>query len=135
MESTTHWAGLALALAIGLAAALLVEVAAAAWRKRRRSVRQAALANLAKARELPAAEQAIAHAKLLRRLVRTLEGEAAARRHGEAWAAQLDRSFKTTFFSEGAGRHYVDGLYRGGASPDVAALDRALEMLFGRIGS
>jgi len=130
---TTDVADAALAVAIGLAAALLVGSVLNLLMRRRRPVRRAALAMLSQMRELPPAERTVAQARLLRRLVLTLSGEIAGRRQRRAWLEQLDLTFRTEFFTRGRGRYYVDGLYREQQIPDVTALHHNLEMLFRQI--
>ena len=75
------------------------------------------------------AERLAAQAQLLRRLVRALSGDSAARAQDGAWLGVLDRTFSTTFFTSGAGRVFGDGLYRPGADADVEALDHSLSSL------
>ena len=94
---------------------------------------KAALAMLAQMSELPPAECTVAQARLLRRLVLTLDGEIAARRQRSAWLEQLDLTFRTDFFTRGGGRYYVDGLYQEQQIPDAAALAHKLEELFKQI--
>ncbi|WP_292512026.1 DUF4381 family protein [Methylobacterium sp.] len=123
---------IALAIALGFLAALLV--AAIAWWRRRRSasLRRIALDELAAARGLPAEARLVAQARLLRRLVRTMRGEGAADAKGAEWSATLDRIFATTFFSQGAGRVLGEGLYRREPA-DPAAIDAELGRLLTRI--
>ncbi|MFL1876623.1 DUF4381 family protein, partial [Hansschlegelia beijingensis] len=52
-----------------------------------------------------------AQAALLRRVVRTVDGDEAARREGPAWGETLDRVLRTDFFTSGAGRVFATGLY------------------------
>lgn len=121
-----------LAIALGFAAALLVGLFRMLRDRQRRSVRRAALRELAAARALPPEQRLVAQARLLRRLARTLRGDAAASARGTDWAATLDGLFATDFFTRGAGRVLADGLYRR-ASPDSAAIDAELGRLFARI--
>lgn len=123
-----------LMLAIGVAVAA---IAYAAWRqarRRRSGLRRSAELALAATRTLDPGERLAAQARLLRRLVRARDGEAAARAHGDGWLAALDRSFGTTFFTAGAGRAYAEDLYRreweGRNADRVEALDRSLADLF-----
>src|SRR6516164_8073418 len=95
---TIGTADIALAIAAGLAAALVIGSLLGLLVRRRRSVRSTALDKLARIGGLAPGERLLAQATLLRRLVRTLDGAAAARRQGEAWLEQLDRSFRTAFF-------------------------------------
>ncbi len=62
------------------------------------------LRELALARGLAPEPRRVAQARLLRRLVRTLKGEEAARARGPAWAETLDATFATDFFRNGPGR-------------------------------
>jgi hypothetical protein len=118
------------AAALGFLAALLVGLARY-WRGRARAtVRRAALAELARSRGLDPESRLVAQARLLRRLGRTLDGDAA--RTGADWAARLDALFRTDFFTQGAGRVLADGLYRRQA-PDLEALDAELGRLIGRL--
>ena len=129
----TDGADAALAVAIGLAVALVVGIVLNLLMRRRRPIRRAALAMLSQMSALPPAEHTVAQARLLRRLVRTLSGEIAARRQRSAWLEQLDLTFRTDFFTRGGGRYYVDGLYQEQQIPDAAALAHKLEKLFRHI--
>ncbi|MCJ2011139.1 DUF4381 family protein [Methylobacterium sp. J-076] len=121
-----------LALILGFSAALLVGLGRTALARSRAGIRRAALADLAASRGLPAPERILAQARLLRRLVRTVGGDEAASAQGAAWAGRLDGVLRTDFFSAGAGRVLVDGLYRR-QTPDPAALDAELTRLIGRL--
>ncbi len=121
-----------LALVLGFAAALLVGLLRHLVARARLSVRRAALAELAASRALPPPERILAQARLLRRLVRTLDGDEAASTHGAPWAERLDACLRTDFFTLGAGRVLVDGLYRREV-PDPARLDAELTRLIGRL--
>lgn len=122
------------AIALGFLAALLVGLARLARARLRDTVRRAALRELALMGALPPTERPVAQARLLRRVVRTLSGEAAASARGPAWAQTLDRTFKTRFFEEGAGRDLVDGLYSRPGGADPAAIEAELKRLFSAIG-
>lgn len=120
----------ALPVAIGLLLALAV---ALLWPRRipgRARVAASALAELKRARTLPPAEARIVQARLLRRVVAARDGRAAARLNGEAFAAHLDRSFATDFFTAGAGRGLASGLYEPGAADAPGAVSDRLEALF-----
>lgn len=121
-----------LALILGFGAALLVGLLRLLLARSRLSVRRAALSDLAGSRSLDAQERILAQARLLRRLVRTLKGDEAASAQGGAWASRLDALLCTDFFTAGAGRVLVDGLYRR-ETPDPAALDAELSRLIGRL--
>ena len=117
---------------------VLAAVGVVAWwqiRRRRAGLRRAAELALAATRDLSPPERLAAQARLLRRLVRARVGDGAARGEGEGWLATLDRAFATTFFTEGPGRAYADGLYRRGGDSDVDQLDRSLADLIGRLGA
>lgn len=109
---------LPVALLIGLGCGL------AAWLwpllARRHSLRRAALSALAQADALPVPEKRAAQARLLRQIVRTLAGDAAARCEGAAWLACLDRVFATRFFSAGDGSFFAQGLYQRPMAADAA---------------
>jgi hypothetical protein len=129
--------------------ALAVALSLGLWPmfRRWRAVRRSALGALALTRVLEPAERLAAQAVLLRRLVRTIDGDAAARLQGRAWLDHLDRQFATRFFTEGAGRAFGEALYRplsgqdvdrdiidrGIIDRDIGALDASLARLIGRI--
>ena len=69
----------------------LLGLARTLWGRRTRSLRRTALAELAASRGLDPDARLLAQAHLLRRLARTVEGEAASGERGEAWATRLDR--------------------------------------------
>ena len=96
-------------------------------------LRASAIAALAFSRHLRPAERLAAQAALLRRLVRALGGDGAARQHGQAWLESLDRCFHTDFFSTGQGRAFGNDLYARSASPDVDAIDSTLMGLIRRL--
>lgn len=125
---------LMLAIALGFTAALLVGLFRSLRDRRRNSVRRAAVAELAASRSLPPEARLVAQAGLLRRLARTLRGDAAASSQGADWARTLDGLFATDFFTLGAGRGLAQDLYRR-ESPDCAAIDAELDRLFARIGA
>jgi hypothetical protein len=105
--------------------------------RRWRAVRRSALAALAASRSLDPPERLAAQAVLLRRLVRTIDGDAAGRLQGRDWLERLDRLFATRFFTEGAGSGFGEALYRppSGEDPDrhIDALDASLARLFAGI--
>jgi hypothetical protein len=123
--------------ALGIALSLALRPLFRRWR----AVRRAALRALAASRSLDPAERLAAQAMLLRRLVRTIDGAAAARRQGRDWLDTLDRRFATRFFTEGDGRAFGEALYRPLPAQDIdhridrhiEALDAALARLIGRI--
>jgi hypothetical protein len=120
------------AACMGFLAALLVGLVRYVRSRARASVRRAALAELARSRGPDPEARLVAQARLLRRLGRTLGGEAESRAVGADWAARLDGLFRTDFFTRGAGRVLADGLYRRQA-PDLDALDAELGRLIGRL--
>lgn len=129
-EAAAPWSDLGFAVAAGLLAALILSLVARMFLKPRRSLRRSAMEAFAAAAALPVDERRAAQAALLRRVVRTVEGDAAARATGAAWAETLDRTFSTDLFSKGAGGVFVDGLYaRPAATSDGDALDRRLGAL------
>ncbi|MHB2211038.1 DUF4381 family protein [Methylobacterium sp. CM6257] len=120
------------AACMGFLAALLVGLVRYVRSRARASVRRAALAELARSRSLDPDARLVAQARLLRRLGRTLGGDAEAGTTGADWAARLDARLRTDFFTRGAGRVLADGLYRRQA-PDLDALDAELGRLIGRL--
>jgi hypothetical protein len=134
-ETHSVWADLGLAVAAGLAVALLVAFAARLFLRPKRSLRASALEAFEAANALPPDDKRAAQAALLRRVVRTIEGEAAARAAGPEWSATLDRVFKTDLFRARSGKSLTEELYvrperRG---PDDAELDRELAGLLERL--
>ena len=95
-------------------------------RHRRAALRVSVESALAAARGLAPPERLAAQAMLLRRLVRGLVGDEAARAQGATWLEHLDRLFATRFFTQGAGAAFGESLYRRPGSVDVEALDQAL---------
>ena len=118
------------ALLTGAIAAIVSLAVARRARQARTGLRRTAAACLAASRRLEPGERLAAQAHLLRRLVRTLRGDALA--HGPDWLLVLDRTFATTFFSAGDGRIFADALYRRPVGIDVDALDRSLSRLIAR---
>ena len=127
-ETHSFWSDLGFAVAAGLAVALVASLIVRALFRPKRSLRASALDAFEASRALPADERRAAQAALLRRVVRTVDGEEAARATGPAWGAALDRVFSTDLFGARAGRVFVDGLYARPDAPanDDDALDREL---------
>jgi hypothetical protein len=133
-ETTSFWADVGFAAAAGLGLALIAALLVRALFRPRRSLRASALDALAEAESLPAEERRAAQAALLRRVVRTVEGEEAARATGADWSRALDRVFSTDLFGARAGRVFADGLYtRPTASSDDRDLDRELDGLIRKL--
>lgn len=126
------WSDLGFAAALGLALALIAALAFRALFRAPGSLRREALAELNAADALPTPERRAAQAALLRRVVRSREGDDAAKAQGAAWAETLDRTLGTEIFSKGAGRIFADGLY-GSPPADDPALDRELAVLVSRL--
>jgi hypothetical protein len=122
-----------LAVAIGLAAALVASQLWAIMNGGRRSLRGGALAGLGASKNLGPDDRLVFQAKLLRCLVRAIRGEAAARQQGDAWLRALDNTFRTDFFTRREGRCYGDGLYRPAPPPSVEVLDDQLRGLVKRM--
>lgn len=121
------------AIALGFAAALLIGLIRVLRARLQASVRRAALRELALANGLDPDTRRVAQAQLLRRVVRTLQGDASASQQGDVWARTLDRTFATDFFSRGAGQSLVEGLYRRPRAGDASAIDAELSRLFAKI--
>lgn len=134
-ETTSLWSDLGFAAALGLALALAgVFVVRALWRPKR-SLRESALDAFEETKSLPTGERRAAQAAILRRVVRTVDGEEAARSSGDAWAAALDRTLRTDFFTARAGRVFATGLYsKPKAADDDDALDGELGALLKKLG-
>ncbi len=118
---------------IGCACALALALLFRVMARRCRAIRRSALAELATSRSLQPDERLAAQAALLRRVIRTVEGDAPARLRDKDWLACLDRTFGTSFFTGGGGRAYGEALYRPSSSRDVEALDHALAGFFARL--
>lgn len=127
------WADIGVAVALGLALALVLVLALRLLVRPKASLRAEALAAFEASRPLPAPERRAAQAALLRRVVRSLEGEGAARSSGAAWGETLDRVFKTDLFAARGGRVFVDGLYARPVKPDDPKLDDELGGLFAKL--
>ena len=115
-----------------LTGALCAGVAMLVMRRLRR-VRRAAQIELALSRELSPVERLAAQALLLRRLVKTTTIEDGARACGDVWLERLDRTFATTYFSQGEGRAFGNALYSPETRPDVEALDRTLSGFIAKV--
>jgi hypothetical protein len=120
------------AACLGFLAALLVGLARYLRGRARAGLRRAALAELARSRGLDPEARRVAQARLLRRLVRSLGGDAGIRADGADWGGRLDALFRTDFFTRGAGRALTEGLYRR-ESPDLDAVEAELGRLIGRL--
>lgn len=134
-ESADWTSDIGFAVAGGLLLALLASLLMRALLKPRRSLRASALEEFAATEALPQEERRAAQAAILRRVVRTIEGDEAARASGEPWGETLDRVFRTDLFGKGAGRVFVDGLYArpAPANDDDRALDRELGALMAKL--
>lgn len=123
------------AIALGFAAALIVGVVRYLRVRARTTLKRSALRELEAANALePVEARRVAQARLLRRLVRTMQGDEAASLKGKDWATRLDSLFKTDLFSRGAGTVLVEGLYGRPTASDASELDAELRRLIGRIG-
>jgi hypothetical protein len=134
-ETHSVWADLGLAVAAGLAIALVVAFAARLFLRPKHSLRASALEAFEHAKALPPDDKRAAQAALLRRIVRTVEGEAAARAAGPEWSATLDRVLKTDLFSARSGKSLTEQLYARPARRDAddPELDRELAGLLERL--
>ena len=122
------------AIALGMIAALVIGELLAFMRKKRRTIRRSALDALVASRVLQPEDRLVAQAKLLRELIRALDGDATARLRGSAWLQHLDARFRTDFFTVGEGRHYADALYRPVPRPDLDAMDSRLQSFANAVG-
>lgn len=134
-ETTSYWSDVGFSVALGLGLALLATLALRWLWRPRLSIRKAALRAFEDARALPPDERRAAQAAILRRVVKSVEGDEAARATGRDWAATLDRVFATDLFSTRGGRVFTEGLYARPAAPaaDDQALDGELGALLARI--
>ena len=126
-------ADVAAAFALGLLAAILVALLARLVARRPQSLRQAALAELARTRALAPDERLFAQAHLLQRLSGALGARETHGASGGHWPAVLDRCLGTDFFMHGAGRHLRENLYKPGSALDPDRLDADLVRLLRRI--
>lgn len=134
-ESASLWADVGFAAALGLLGAIAAAMIFRGLRKPRLSLRKSAVAAFMKTEALPVGERRAAQAAILRRVVKSVEGDEAARANGADWATTLDRVFRTDLFSAREGRVFVDGLYapRPVTPTDDGALDRELGGLLARL--
>ena len=133
-ETTSFWSDIGFAAALGLGLALLASLLVRALFRPRLSVRKSALGALKTAEALPQDERRAAQAAILRRVVRSVEGDAAARATGPEWARTLDRVFSTDLFTARGGRVFSEGLYeRPTAANDDHAVDGELAGLFNKL--
>ena len=134
-ETTSFWSDLGFAVALGLGLALLASLAVRALFRPRLSVKKSALGAFEETRSLPAGERRAAQAAILRRVVKSVEGDAAASATGTEWAATLDRVFATDLFSAREGRVFSEGLYARPPAPanDDGKLDQELGGLISRL--
>lgn len=128
LEDAVLWGALGLGLAVGGLLAYVLQRRFLAQRQLRRE----ALAALAGAAKLSPPEALRAQALVLRRLARTVAGDATMALQGAAWLAALDRLFATTFFTAGGGRCFGDGLYAADA-PAIADIQSELARLVARL--
>lgn len=115
---------LALMLVLGLGLAVLL------WPLliRRRALRRAALQELSRTMTLAGSEKRTAQARLLRLIMRKLDGPAA-RTEGTEWLARLDQVFATRFFTQGAGCCFGAALYERAADQPDSEVDAMLANL------
>jgi hypothetical protein len=130
---TSIGSGLFFAVALGLAAALLIAELWALAKRRRHGIRRRALDALKSSQSESPERRLISQAKLLREIVRDLDGDAAARLSGDAWLQHLDSTFRTRFFTAGEGRQFMEWLYRPGPGPDPDAMDGQLKIFINGI--
>jgi len=130
-QPASFWSDIGLAAAVGLLAALAVAIAVRLLFRPKQSLRASALAAFDAAKDLPPPDRRVAQAALLRRVVRTIEGDEASRRDGLAWGETLDRVFGADFFTAGPGRIFATGLYAraAAATANDAEIDRRLAAL------
>jgi hypothetical protein len=122
-----------LVLAVGCVAGVALFLVTWRLRHRRAALRTAADAALEAARGLAPADRIAAQARLLRRVVRSVGGEAAASTYGDAWLQRLDDVFATNFFTAGAGIVFGDALYRRPGDIDLDGLDRSIRGLIANV--
>lgn len=121
------------AIALGFAAAFLVAELWAVIKRRRQSVRRMALDALKSSRVESPEHRLLCQAKLLRDIVRQLDGSVAASLSGDAWLQHLDTTFRTDFFTIGDGRQFVESLYRPSPQPNPDAMDNQLGIFISQI--
>ena len=113
---------LGLVLGLGLAALLGPMLAPAP------TLRRAALRELSRAATLAGSEKRTAQARLLRQIMRKLDGPGA-RAEGADWLARLDQVFATRFFTQGAGRCFGTALYERAGDQPGSEVDAMLAKL------
>ena len=120
-----------MAFAAGLLIALAVTMLARIVMRRKRSRREAALAELEATRRLRGTDRLLAQAVMLHRIAAQLPADQG--KNGAAgpihWTAKLDRGTATDFFTAGAGAGLREALYRQDADIDPERVDRELVRL------
>ncbi|WP_020178641.1 DUF4381 family protein [Methylopila sp. M107] len=133
-EPSSFWSDLGFAAIVGLLLALFASLLIRWIAKPRLSLRASAVGALQAANALAPEDRRAAQAAVLRRVVRTVEGEEAARADGGDWGATLDRVFGTDLFTQRNGRVFVEGLYGKPSGPaDDPELDRELGALVAKL--
>lgn len=133
-EQPSFWSDVGFAVAAGLAVALIASLLIRLLFRPKRSLRASALEAFEAAQALPLEERRAAQAALLRRVVKSVEGDEAARATGPQWAETLDRVFATDLFAARGGRVFAQGLYeRPSAANDDREIDRELGALLQKL--
>lgn len=118
---------IAVALFAGITVAVIIQLLLAFKNNQRAESQEMTLiAAVKESEQLPDDERLAAQASAMRRYVNLVRGDAAARKQGEDWLAELDEVFTTEFFSKGAGRILLDGIYSRQQAFKTAGLGAAL---------
>lgn len=117
----------------GIVCALLIAKAVFHYSKKRRSPISVALRALNAAETLPTNDKIIAYTHIIRELVYSFDRYAPSLT-GQQWLVELDRTFKTDFFTSGDGRIFGDSLYRREDYILPVQLDNNLKSLIRELG-
>lgn len=113
-------------------AAIILILLAFRSRQKAESLEKIFIAAVKASERLPDDERLAAQASAMRRHVNLVRGDAAAHKQGEDWLAELDEVFTTEFFSKGAGRVLLDGIYSKQEAFKTAGLGAVLCELMSR---
>jgi uncharacterized membrane protein len=131
----TLLADLLIAIAVGILLALLLSVFARVFLRKRRSLRDAILAALEGARDLPLKDRLLAQAAILKQAASDLPlvtDSGKPHNATQSWTARLDRWFGSDFFSNGTGARLREALYHREPAIDPDAVERELVRLIRR---
>ncbi|MGE0282683.1 MAG: DUF4381 family protein [Rhizobiaceae bacterium] len=120
-------------IAVGIAVLALTVAALLAVRRSRRGWSAEALEALSEAAAEPSAEALVMTATVLRRVALLHGGSRTIKLSGDAWLEELDRQFRTHYFTRDDGVVFGEALYRPAAVDcDATAIVRRVRSLVQR---